>query len=172
MGAILGSNNQGGRKFSPVAGGNTEHKQKYKKLIKAQKNLAELPDNPPHFMDYYGKKLWKKVVPQLKAIGLVKEIDQSIVEMLCDSYGLYRHAYNELKKSDLVVKDKKNPLINIMNDEKKVILQCSRELGLTYGSRSAMLPDNQSDSDDNSSANSDPMNILRELSDQNARKDA
>jgi P27 family predicted phage terminase small subunit len=169
MGAILGSNNQGGRKFSPVADGNTEHKQKYKKLIKAQKNLAELPDDPPHFLDYYGKKLWKKVVPQLKAMGLVKEIDQSIIEMLCDSYGLYRHAYNDLKKSDLVVKDKKNPLINIMNDEKKVILQCSRELGLTYGSRSAMLPDK---SDDEGKENVDTTEILRILGSDNNEKDA
>jgi P27 family predicted phage terminase small subunit len=152
MGAPKGSNNQGGRRLKPIDGRKSyvrpEEREKLESIEEQMSVLDDLPDDPPAYIPTYGKKLWKQLVPQLKQLHLLKEIDQSVLELMCTFYDTWIRATRDVKKQGIAPDGvHKNPAFTVMKESSVQIKQCARELGLTYASRSSMLPTKKKDND-------------------------
>lgn len=143
-----------GRKLKPISPNDKtarpERREKMQEVLIKTDRLEELPDNPPEYLQQFGKRLWHKVVPELKEMGLVKKLDQSNLEIMCTFYDVFRKAYEEVKTNGAydIESGKKSPAYNAMLDAASHMEKCSRELGLTYTSRSAMITTNTDDSTD------------------------
>ena len=130
-----------------------------------QSELTELQDNPPRHLDGYGVTLWRKLVPELKRLGTIKQIDTVNLEAFCSLYGTYRMAETDVQKNGIFVsfevdkkeideetgeevvvgketqydRSKKNPAYSIMNDSIKTLKSLAVDLGLSFDARSGQL---------------------------------
>jgi len=52
----------------------------------------EHPPRPPAHLGKYGRQLWRKLVPELLAAGMLREHHLPVLEPLCSAYELYREA--------------------------------------------------------------------------------
>lgn len=122
--------------------------------------MAENPNisaTPPRFLSKYAKQAWKNVVPYLLAESDLKSVDKSLVEMYCTQYGIYRDAYDSIKKDGIqtpiykIVQNsvgeklgtdfggyKRNPATTIYNDALKQLLALGAQLGLSPKSRAEL----------------------------------
>lgn len=130
-----------------------------------QNELDELQDNPPRHLDGYGVTIWRKLVPDLKKLGTIKQIDTVNLEAFCSLYSTYRTAETDVQKNGIFVsyevdkteldeetglelvvgketkydRSKKNPAYGIMNDSIKTLKSLAVDLGLSFDSRSGQL---------------------------------
>jgi len=58
----------------------------------------------PAELDAEGKKAWRRVVRQLKAMGLYTEIDRDALMLYSDSYSLWLKASRRLRKDGILTK--------------------------------------------------------------------
>ena len=57
---------------------------------------SQLTRPPDELIDDIAKKEWKRVVPQLKATGIIGNLDRANIIGYCNAYALYRRALREL----------------------------------------------------------------------------
>ena len=116
-----------------------------------QGELNELQDTAPNHLDDIGRALWRKLVPDLKKLGTIKQIDTVNLESFCSSYSTYRMAEENVAQQGIfaytideegikvVDFSKKNPAYSIMNDSIKTLKSLAADLGLSFDSRSGQL---------------------------------
>lgn len=153
MGASVGSNNGGGRKIKPLAALNSnigaEEREARQKAENEMQKLDPLPDKPPAYLPAFGKKLWKTVVPQIKRLESIKQLDQSTLEQMCVFYDCWIRAVKDVKDNGFSIDGKKSPAYNVLSDSSQQMRKCSELLGLTFDSRMRlMLPDNYDQDED------------------------
>ncbi len=121
-------------------------------------NGGHLSYQPPDHLGRTAKHIWRKVVLFLETQKPVERIDQTLVEMYCTQYEIYRNAYNHLKENGEVqkifkpVQDnmgniidtsfqgfKRNPMTQIYSDSIKNLTKIGSELGLSPKSRSELM---------------------------------
>lgn len=133
--------------------------------------LIELQDNPPRHLDGYGVTLWRKLVPELKKLGTIKQIDSVNLEAFCSVYATYRMAESDVQKNGIFVsfevdkmeideetgdevvvgketkydRSKKNPAYSIMNDSIKSLKSLAVDLGLSFDARAGQLVPTESE---------------------------
>lgn len=132
-------------------------------------NGGRLSYQPPDHLGRTAKQIWRRVVLFLETQKPVERIDQTLIEMYCTQYEIYRNSYEHLKKNGEVqeiwkpVQDmtgeiidrqfqgfKRNPMTQIYSDAIKNLTKIGSELGLSPKSRSELMELNmQTDDDDN-----------------------
>ncbi|WP_143045460.1 phage terminase small subunit P27 family, partial [Oenococcus oeni] len=121
--------------------------------------LEDIHISPPEHLDHIGTHLWRTLVPELRKIGTIKQIDHVSLESFCSAYSSYRLAEQDIKENGIFIKNedgsinrtKKNPDVAIMNDSIKTLKSLSADLGLTFDARSSQLVPTQSPSKQESS---------------------
>jgi P27 family predicted phage terminase small subunit len=83
---------------------------------------------------------WNRVVPELYKLGLLTKIDQSILEVYCSQYAIYRESIRLLSKEGLTTINaregiKANPHSAIAREAAKIIKAVAIEFGFTPSSR-------------------------------------
>lgn len=145
---------------------------KERRLFLAKKSYKDINDGglsyrPPDHLGRTAKQIWRKVVVFLETQKPVERIDQTLVEMYCTQYEIYRNSYEHLKKHGEVqeiwkpVQDmtgevidkifqgyKRNPMTQIYSDAIKNLSKIGSELGLSPKSRSELMTLNLQSSDD------------------------
>lgn len=121
-------------------------------------NGGRLSYQPPDHLGRTAKRIWRRVVLFLETQKPVERIDQTLVEMYCTQYEIYRNSYEHLKKHGEVqeiykpVQDmtgaiidrqfqgfKRNPMTQIYSDAIKNLTKIGSELGLSPKSRSELM---------------------------------
>lgn len=121
-------------------------------------NDGRLSYQPPDHLGRTAKQIWRRVVLFLETQKPVERIDQTLVEMYCTQYEIYRNSYEHLKKHGEVqeiykpVQDmtgeiidrqfqgfKRNPMTQIYSDAIKNLTKIGSELGLSPKSRSELM---------------------------------
>lgn len=153
MPATVGSNNNGGRKIKPLSqlksNIGTDEREQRQKAEDEMKTLADLPLKPPAYLPTYGKKMWKTVVPQLKSLQSIKQLDQSTLEQMCVFYDCWIRATKDIKKNGITVGNRKNPAYTVLSDSGQQMRKAASLIGLTFDSRMRlMLPDNSDEEED------------------------
>lgn len=113
---------------------------------KDEERLATLPDNeitdePPEWMDdSIAEAEWRRVVPQLKKIDIVGNLDFSNIVGYCYAYATYRRATSKIG-SHLIIKNPEtdkmtdNPFISIQTTAAQEMRRFADMCGMTINSR-------------------------------------
>ncbi|MDD9149326.1 phage terminase small subunit P27 family [Sporolactobacillus sp. CQH2019] len=153
MPASLGSNNGGGRRLKPLervkSHIGTEEREAREKAEDELQKLNDLPEKPPVYLPIYGKKLWKLIVPQLKTLKSIKQLDQTTLEQMCEFYDCWIRAAKEIKKNGITTGNRKNPAYAVLSDSGQQMRKSAALIGLTFDSRMRlMLPDHSDEDED------------------------
>ena len=140
----------------------------------AKKSFKDINDGrliyqPPDHLGRTAKQIWRRVVLFLETQKPVERIDQTLVEMYCTQYEIYRNSYEHLKKHGEVqeiykpIQDmtgeiidrqfqgfKRNPMTQIYSDAIKNLTKIGSELGLSPKSRSELIELNMQDTNEKS----------------------
>lgn len=102
---------------------------------------AEIPTCPSHLTGE-ARKEWNRIVPELKACGVLTKIDRAALAAYCDAYGTWVEANAKMGKSGgLMVKSPngypmQNPYLSIRNKAFELMHKFLIEFGMTPSSRS------------------------------------
>lgn len=103
----------------------------------------EVP-KPPKHVGKHGKKIWRKLAPELHRLGLLTEIDLQQFELYCYNYNLFMEARISLESSDKLyyTTDKggmsKRPEIEIINKAVITMDRIGKNFGLDPSSRTTL----------------------------------
>ena len=105
---------------------------------------AEQLEKPPAWLtDAKAKKEWKRLVEELKKIGIIGNLDLNHLGAYCNAYAAYLKATKELKASTLTIEREtktgkqvvENPLINIQKKYSEEMRRYAALCGLTMDAR-------------------------------------
>lgn len=104
--------------------------------------VEKIPD-PPHWLDYYAKKEWKRVAEKLIEIGLLTEIDLSTFTIYCQRYAEWIRAEKAIMKKGMTFLTPKGfvqqrPEVAIARDTAKQLRMYAEVLGLAPAARSGL----------------------------------
>ena len=110
-------------------------------LIKADRDQL---DKVPTWLGKEGKKEWKRLVKELKAINIVCNLDYNNLMAYCDAYEEYLLTAKQLKNEPKIIEytnkagitnKVQNPLLKIKKDNSDEMKKYAALLGLTIDSR-------------------------------------
>lgn len=107
----------------------------------------------PEFLQGEGRKLYQKTAKKLARIGLMTELDDMALAMLCQGWTEYLEATEQVKKSGILVKSPNgfpvlNPYLTVANQALKKVRSLLTEFGMSPGSRSRIHAAATSDESD------------------------
>jgi len=99
------------------------------------------PDCPEYLGDD-GRREWARVTGILESLGMLTELDQSMLGLYCKAYEEFLEADRQVRRTGLLVRqdDKinSNPLVRIRSDAWMRALRAAREFGLTPSARASI----------------------------------
>ena len=101
-----------------------------------------VPRVPSH-LDDAAKTEWRRVVRELKVLGLVSLMDRAALAAYCQAYSRWRQAEESLAKVGLLIQTTngnvvQNPLVGIANRSMELMHRFMGEFGMTPSSRSRL----------------------------------
>lgn len=95
----------------------------------------------PRHLDNYAAEEWRRVVPDLRRMGLLTIVDRSALEAYCVNYGLYRQCKYILEQNGLICVApsgylQQRPEVAIMRNALKEMRAFMTQFGMTPASRS------------------------------------
>jgi P27 family predicted phage terminase small subunit len=107
----------------------------------------------PDWLSDDAKKVWKRTLKQLRAMGLLFEADQDVIVAYVNAVVNYQKASELVDRSGVLIKGRrdgvvKNPAVQIQRDAATLIRMLAGELGLTPSARTRLKADNSDDSAD------------------------
>lgn len=110
---------------------------------KVQTNDDQLSTPPTWLIDAAAKKEWRRLVEELKKIGIIGNLDLNNLACYCNAYANYRKATKELKKQPMLVEKHtrfgvniiKNPMIEVQKTYSEEMRRYAALCGLTIDSR-------------------------------------
>lgn len=104
------------------------------------KPRVEIPPCPK-FLQGEARKQYQRIAKKLARIGLMTELDDMALSMLCQGWQEYLEATDQVKKSGILLKSPNgfpvlNPYLTVANQAIKKIRALLAEFGMTPGSRS------------------------------------
>jgi P27 family predicted phage terminase small subunit len=108
----------------------------------------------PKFLQGEARKQYQKTAKKLARIGLMTELDDMALALLCQGWAEYLDATEQVKKSGILVKSPNgfpvlNPYLSVANQAIKKVRSLLAEFGLTPGSRSRIHAAEAADESDN-----------------------
>jgi P27 family predicted phage terminase small subunit len=99
-----------------------------------------LPTCPAHLLPT-AKAEWKRLARQLHALGVISELDRSVLAAYCQAYGRWVMAERKLKETPPLLKTpagyvQPSPWLAISNKNVELMHKFAAELGLSPASRS------------------------------------
>lgn len=91
---------------------------------------------PPKYLPKDARQIWRYITPLLEEMGIITQIDQASLAMLCIHYALAYNAARKLEEQGAVLEDRdgsprKNPWLQVLRDNSQQYLRYAGEFGLT-----------------------------------------
>jgi len=132
-----------GRKPKPTALKILQGNPGKRKLNKNEpKPRTEIPSCPT-WLTAMAQMEWKRIVPQLKKLGLISKLDRSALAAYCQAFGRWQDAELEIRKYGFVcITDKGNviqrPEVGIANKALEQMYKFLTEFGMSPASRTKL----------------------------------
>lgn len=99
--------------------------------------------NVPRYLDDGAKQEWRRVVKDLRAVGLLTSVDRAALEGYCMAYSLARGAQHEIEAHGVLIEGTKgglvkNPATAVLNQALQTMRNFMSELGMSATSRSRL----------------------------------
>ena len=135
-------------------------KKEIEKRKKNEEKLTPKSDNikRPKWLkhDTVAQREWRKIVPELKRLGLLTNIDTTALAIYCEAVSKYVEAVENIKENGSLVEYTntagetnmvKNPAIHVKEKHYKIIKDMLKEFGLTPASRASLAINLEGDDD-------------------------
>ncbi len=108
--------------------------------MREPKPVHERPTCPAH-LSPTAKAEWKRLAASLNAIGLLTQIDRTVLASYCQAYGRWVEAEKKLAETPMLLKTpagyvQQSPWLTISNKQVELMTRLMAEMGLTPSSRS------------------------------------
>lgn len=101
---------------------------------------APVCPEPPKELSTAAKKIWKELAPKMFNLGLLTELDQGLLMVICHENATIRQTLKEMREPELFDGDKKRARIRGMyKSAVKTLYQVSKEYGLTPRGRVGLV---------------------------------
>ena len=115
------------------------------------KPKIRVPYAPTH-LDAGAKAEWRRVVKELRAMGMISLVDRAALAAYCQTYSRWSKAEESLAKVGLLVKTAndnviQNPLVGIANRSMELMHRFLAEFGMTPSSRTRLKANTEEDDD-------------------------
>lgn len=114
------------------------------------KELGSLPPKPPPskprcpaWLAPYAKTEWRRIVPELDALGMLTQVDRTTLAVYCQQVAIFKEATNIVTRGILTTGQKgepvKNPALQVLRDSARLIATYSSMFGLSPSDRARIL---------------------------------
>ncbi|QNJ58057.1 terminase small subunit [Gordonia phage Bunnybear] len=98
--------------------------------------FRRIPPRPPTWMSREAKAEWKRVVPGLTRLGLLKEEDRAALTVYCETWATYVDAIRDVRRNGLSITTetgavKRNPAVVAASEAAGQLRGMAQEFGLT-----------------------------------------
>lgn len=152
---MAGRPGRSGRKPKPtylkLLEGNPSHRPLTKNEPKPQ------PGRPPcpRWLNLEAKREWRRIVPELEALGLLTIVDRAALAGYCQAYARWRQAEEAIEKYGMIGKTESGyvqqlPYVSIAQKSLQLMKNLAAEFGLTPSARSRLSlqkPEEESEED-------------------------
>lgn len=110
-------------------------------LNNAEPKYPLINTRPPRFLDLEARRIWRKMLGELSAAGVLTQVDEAMLAVFCQTWSTYVSAVKRLhEEGDIIVTEKgsayKHPLVMIRDTAADQLRKFAVEFGLTPSSRS------------------------------------
>lgn len=103
---------------------------------------SSLPTCPSH-LSPTAKAEWKRLAKVLNEIGVLTQVDRTVMAAYCQAYGRWVEAEKKLQETPAILKTpagyiQQSPWLSISNKQMELMAKFMAELGLTPASRSRL----------------------------------
>jgi P27 family predicted phage terminase small subunit len=122
-----------------------EKRKKAEKKLKPKSDDIDRPDWLKH--DTIAQREWRKIVPELKRLDLLSNIDTTALALYCEAVSEYVDAVKQLREEGTTIKYTntkgetntiKHPALQVKKDNYQVIKDMLKEFGLTPSARASL----------------------------------
>jgi P27 family predicted phage terminase small subunit len=96
----------------------------------------------PRGMDEGAQRIWRRIVREMRGADVILAVDADVLRCHCEAMSLYTQAIELMAgKSLLILRDGdlvKNPLLQVVRDNREAVRLFARELGLSPSARAGM----------------------------------
>ncbi len=106
----------------------------------------ERAPNAPRWLSEEARKEWRRIAPRLWQVGLLTEVDELALGMLCEAFVQYVTAKARLEQDGMLARSDKgnlyqHPSVALMTGARADVLRWAREFGMTPAARSRISID-------------------------------
>jgi P27 family predicted phage terminase small subunit len=100
----------------------------------------EIPP-PPSFLSNIGKREYRRVAKILKPLGVITELDSTMLAAYADAFSTWADAVDKIKSEGYMLTGKngnfyQNPYVGMKNQAMEKVIKIAAEFGMTPSSRS------------------------------------
>lgn len=118
-----------------------------------KRSMAPPPKAPPArpycpaWLSKYAKTEWRRVVPELDALGVLTKVDRSALAAYCEAVATFKEATEAIDKVGVLVQGRrkgdviKNPALQVQRDAARLIATFSAMFGLSPSDRVRLMGD-------------------------------
>jgi P27 family predicted phage terminase small subunit len=154
-----------GRTAAPAAlkliGGRSEGRDSGGRVVAPPPAFKRIPPKPPTWLSREARAEWRRIVPGLSRLELLKEEDRATLSAYCETWATYVEAIRDVRETGLTVENVtvykdgtesrrtvKNPAIVVAESAAMQLRGFAQEFGLTPSAESKLSPVRGSDDDD------------------------
>lgn len=105
--------------------------------------FKRIPPNPPSWMSKEAKAEWKRVVPELARLELLKPVDRAALTVYCETWATWVDAIREVRRTGMSITTetgatKRNPAISAAIESANQLRGMAQEFGLTPSSEAKL----------------------------------
>lgn len=113
------------------------------RINKAEPRPSAKPPRAPEWLGEDAKKVWRRTVTQLKAMGIASEADRDLLAAYCTTVVNLQRATEIVDRTGIMVKGRrdgvvKNPAVQIQRDAAQLVARLAAEFGLSPSSRTRL----------------------------------
>lgn len=105
--------------------------------------FKRIPPNPPSWLSREAKAEWKRIVPELARLELLKTVDRAALTVYVETWATYVEAIREARRGGMSIETesgavKRNPAIAASHEAAALLRGMAQEFGLTPSSESKL----------------------------------
>lgn len=103
------------------------------------KPKSEIP-TCPHYLSFTAKQEWKRLCKELASLGLLTNLDRSMLAAYCQAYSVWKEAAEKISTEGLMIEspsgyEMQSPYVSILNKQVEIMIKLSAEFGMSPASR-------------------------------------
>lgn len=147
-----------GRKAAPATlrllNGRSDGRDSGGRPVDAPPEFKRVAPNPPSWLSAEAKREWKRVVPGLTRLDLLKPEDRAMLTVYCETWSQWVSAIREVHETGTSITTetgtiKRNPAVAAANDAAAQLRSLAQEFGLTPAAESKLTKRPDESGDDN-----------------------